>query len=385
MSYQWLAGGSAITGATGATLTLGQAQVGKAISVKAGYTDGFGKVESVASAATAAAANINDALTGGVSLLLGRVAVTAATTVQQGNVLSVASTLADADGLGALKYQWQSSLDGAGWSDVAGATAASFTLTAGLAGQSVRVAVSYTDGGGALEGVRSAATGAVNRMAGTAGADVLAGTVGVDRLEGLAGTDSYTVNDAADVVLENANEGTDSVTSSISYALTANVENLTLTGAATLNGTGNALANVLTGNAAANVLDGGLGNDVLIGGAGNDTFFMGRGYGADTLQENDKTAGNTDVLQFMAGVGADQLWFRKVGNDLEAGIIGTADKAILQNWYLGNQYHVEQIKSGDGKLLQDTQVDKLVQAMGQTSLTAAQQTALAPELAASWH
>jgi hypothetical protein len=65
----------------------------------------------------------------------------------------------------------------------------------------------------------------------------------------------------------------------------------------------------------------------------------------------------------------------------------------VQDWYLGNQYHVEQIKSGDGKLLQDTQVDKLVQAMagftppamGQTSLTAAQQTALAPVLAASWH
>ena len=65
----------------------------------------------------------------------------------------------------------------------------------------------------------------------------------------------------------------------------------------------------------------------------------------------------------------------------------------MQNWYLGNQYHVEQIKAGDGKVLQDTEVDKLVQAMagftvpamGQTTLTAAQQTALAPVLAASWH
>jgi hypothetical protein len=67
--------------------------------------------------------------------------------------------------------------------------------------------------------------------------------------------------------------------------------------------------------------------------------------------------------------------------------------ATVQNWYRGSAYHVEQIKSGDGKLLQDTQVDKLVQAMaafappamGQTSLTAAQQTALAPVLAANWH
>jgi Ca2+-binding RTX toxin-like protein len=120
---------------------------------------------------------------------------------------------------------------------------------------------------------------------------------------------------------------------------------------------------------------------------------MDRGYGADTIQENDATAGNTDVLQFMAGTSAEQLWFRKTGNDLEAGIIGTADKAIVQNWYLGNQYHVEQIKSGDGKVLQDSRVDPLVQAMagfappamGQTALTAAQQTALAPVLAANWH
>ena len=74
-------------------------------------------------------------------------------------------------------------------------------------------------------------------------------------------------------------------------------------------------------------------------------------------------------------------------------VIGTADKATVQSWYLGSAYHVEQIKAGDGKLLQDTQVDKLVQAMagftvpamGQTSLALAQQTALAPVLAANWH
>ena len=161
--------------------------------------------------------------------------------------------------------------------------------------------------------------------------------------------------------------------------------------AAVFRGTGG--ADTITGTNGNDVLDGQAGNDVLAGGVGSDVYQMGRGYGTDTIQENDAKAGNTDVLQFMAGINADQLWFRKASNNLEVSVIGTADKAVVKDWYLGNQCHVEQIKSGDGKLLLDTQVQKLVQAMaaftppamGQTSLTAAQQTALAPVLAASWH
>src|SRR6266568_4546411 len=71
-------------------------------------------------------------------------------------------------------------------------------------------------------------------------------------------------------------------------------------------------------------------------------YVMGRSYGAELVQENDATAGNTDVMQFLSGVAADQIWLRQVGNDLEVSIIGTADKATVQNWYLGSQYHVEQ-------------------------------------------
>ena len=76
-------------------------------------------------------------------------------------------------------------------------------------------------------------------------------------MTGGLGNDTYIVDDAGDVVTEAFNEGTDNVQASISYALTANVENLTLTGSANINGTGNGLANTITGNSGNNTLDGG--------------------------------------------------------------------------------------------------------------------------------
>ena len=108
-----------------------------------------------------------------------------------------------------------------------------------------------------------------------AGKDILNGGAGADTLTGGAGDDTYYVDNADDSVVELdvANEKAgDSVYSSISYELTANVENLILTGSA-LVGTGNVRDNKITGNALGNnVLDGGTGADTLTGGAGNDTF-----------------------------------------------------------------------------------------------------------------
>jgi Ca2+-binding RTX toxin-like protein len=148
----------------------------------------------------------------------------------------------------------------------------------------------------------------------------------------------------------------------------------------------------LTGSAAADRLDGGAGNDTLAGGAGSDTYVFGRGYGTDLVQDNDATAGNTDVAQFLGGIAADQIWLRHVGNNLEANIIGTADKLTFENWYLGSSYHVEQFKTSDNKVLLDSRVDTLVQAMasfappamGQTTLQPVYQAALAPVIAANW-
>ncbi len=155
---------------------------------------------------------------------------------------------------------------------------------------------------------------------------------------------------------------------------------------------GDAGNDALYGENGADTLDGGAGNDQLSGGAGNDTYLFGRGSEADVVSDYDSTAGNTDMLSVGSDVMADQLWFRRVGSDLEFSIIGTTDKTTISNWYSASAYHVEQFKTADGKMLLDSQVDALVSAMaafappaaGQTTLPADYQTALNPVIAANW-
>lgn len=119
--------------------------------------------------------------------------------------------------------------------------------------------------------------GGADVLAGGAGDDVLDGGTGADKMSGGAGNDSFTVDDAGDRVIETADEGTDSVKASVSFSLSANVENLTLTGSAVIDGAGNGLANTITGNDAANRLAGGAGDDVLKGGGGADWLDGGTG------------------------------------------------------------------------------------------------------------
>lgn len=383
--------------------------------------------------------------------------------------------------------------------------------------------------GNVVANILSGGAGA-DRLIGGAGADRLIGGVGADTLIGGVDNDIYLVDNLEDIVTEVAEGGTDTVMASITYSLSAEVENLALAlfGGSAINGTGNALDNLITGNAAANTLDGGAGDDMLNGGSGDDTliggigydtcvggvgddtfmlvaggsdlsgvdlydggvginrvvggwgddilkvtnqlwnlvniqsiedsdatfgsntilatsgndsldfsamtinnfvidgdagndvivgtvgadrirggvgndtlsggrgddcYLFGRGAGADVIGENDATVGNADVLLIDAGITVDQLWFRRIGSDLEISIIGTTDKATIGNWYSGSAYHVEQFKTADGKILLDGQVDALVSAMaafspptaGQTTLSPALQATLNPVIAANWH
>jgi serralysin len=111
---------------------------------------------------------------------------------------------------------------------------------------------------------------------GRLGNDTINGGVGADSMLGGAGNDFYFVDNIGDSVVELGGEGTDTVSSSISYTLTDNVDNLILTGSAT-DGTGNALDNLITGDSISNHLNGGAGNDRLVGGDGVDFLTGGAG------------------------------------------------------------------------------------------------------------
>jgi Ca2+-binding RTX toxin-like protein len=247
-----------------------------------------------------------------------------------------------------------------------------------------------------------------NRLTGGAGNDTLNGEAGSDTMLGGTGDDVYFVDVSTDVVTENSGEGNDTVNSAVTFnlSLTANqhIENVTLTGSGNNGITGNNLANVLIGNSGGNAissgagndtLDGGAGTDTLTGGTGNDTYRMARGHGTDTVVENDATAGNYDIASFLSGIAFDQLWFRRPSgsNNLDISIIGTNDKMVLKDWYLGSQYRTEEIQvADDGRYLLAADVQTLVNAMasmtppplGQTTLTASQRNSLDSALTAAW-
>ena len=159
--------------------------------------------------------------------------------------------------------------------------AASFTLPDAVENLTLTGTLAIDGTGNALAN-SLVGNAAANHLSGLAGNDTLDGGAGADTLTGGLGNDSYKVDNVGDLILENAAEGTDLVSATVSYSLAANVENLTLAGTLAIDGTGNALANSLVGNAAANHLAGLDGNDTLDGGAGADT--MGGGLGNDTYK-----------------------------------------------------------------------------------------------------
>jgi Ca2+-binding RTX toxin-like protein len=204
--------------------------------------------------------------------------------------------------------------------------------------------------------ITATGNGAANTLTGNAGNNVLDGKGGLDTMTGGLGDDSYFVDTANEVTQELDGQGIDTVNSTITWTLGNFIENLNLINSGAINGTGNALDNLLFGNAGVNTLKGEGGNDTYSSGAGNDVmndtsnssndvYRWGRGDGQDTITD----AGGSDRVEIATGITAAQLTQTRSGNNLVLGISGvTADKLTITNYYVGTANKIETIKLADG-------------------------------------
>jgi Ca2+-binding RTX toxin-like protein len=350
LSHQWQvstdngATWTDIAGATGTSYTTTRAEIGALLKVVTTFTDiTTGTVETLTSAATAA-------------IVEGPVAATGAPVISdltptetQALTLNV-SSIADINGVGPLSYQWQSSTDnGATWTNIAGATGASFTPAQAQVGSILRVSASFTDGIGTVETLTSAVTGVVGdnwtgiplqlrTFTGTAGNDIANGADagnllgGSDTMDGLAGNDLLNGRNGNDVITGgagndtiNGGTGTDTAVyagASSNFTLSSNGTIITVTDNTAAEGvdtvaTVEALRfngvnhSVVTGTTLANTINGAGGSEAIFALAGNDTINAGGGNdlifasgGTDSITQASATGGR----DFVDG-GADEDTF----------------------------------------------------------------------------
>lgn len=170
-------------------------------------------------------------------------------------------------------------------------------------------------------------------LAGTDANDQLAGSNPDITLVGGLGDDTYIVWDHSNMVVENAGEGIDTISTygvhGYSLESSANVENLTLLGGESSSARGNGVANIITGNSANNTIEGGGAGDVLTGGAGRDTFVVHQGDGSDVIMdfETGQRGDTVALADFGFGNFADvKAALHQVGSDT---ILDLGDGSIL--------------------------------------------------------
>ena len=237
-------------------------------------------------------------------------------------------------------------------------------------------------------------------LSGGAGSDTLYGGLGNDTLDGGAnrdvmiggkGDDTYYVSNATDVIIENEDEGIDTVISDISYHLGNNVENLTIEGTrANVKAEGNNIGNIIIGSSVANelvgyggndylyggdgddtlyggadddTLVGGKGNDFVSGSTGNDTFIFNKGDGIDTVREY---SGDNDVIKLAKDISKNNIAIYKDNNDLIIDYgeeIGVDRITVLNQCGSDKSKYVERFQLNDGSYLSDADINALIQNM----------------------
>ncbi|MCG7394558.1 calcium-binding protein [Microvirga sp. ACRRW] len=172
-----------------------------------------------------------------------------------------------------------------------------------------------------------------NILDGGRGDDVLWGMPGVDTLKGGEGNDTYHLDEdyLGDIIVEEANQGSDTIIASITFSLQTlvNVENITLLGTDTINATGNAAVNRLQGNEARNILNGLSGADVMEGRRGDDVYIVDN---MDDIVIEHDGEGSDEVLSsvsFTLRTHVEKLVL--TGNDHIAGTGNHLDNVILGN------------------------------------------------------
>jgi len=388
-SYRWQeqagASWSDLLGQSDASLSIpdDQSYVGKTVRVVATSSDSLGGSSEFSSAGQLIA-NVNDQPTGGVSL---------AGTLKQGQILSAANSLADADGLGAITYAWQGATSANGTYSML-ATGASYQLAAGDVNHYIRVVASYTDGYGRSESVASAASAspiaAFDSTAPTVTGMIVSGnSVTLSFSEAIKGTNLVAANfkraigtaTAASAKTISLNTVTNTVTLNFSgssptstsavklsysatsgnanaglitdqagnplltfanqvvetYQSAANVTslgnngltlpatsytNLVLTGTA-ITGNGNGLANTIYGNTAANSLDGKAGNDSINGGDGADIYIVAGSADHAVAEFKDSGSSGSDQVRFTSTTANQSLHLFAGDTGLEEAVIGT--------------------------------------------------------------
>ncbi|MEQ8700304.1 MAG: calcium-binding protein [Bauldia litoralis] len=186
--------------------------------------------------------------------------------------------------------------------------------------------------------------GGSDTLLGQEQADILNGGTGADVMRGRGGDDTYVVDNVGDQVIEAGGQGTDTVASSVSFTLGANVEYLGLSGTANISGTGNGLANILVGNSGNNALFGGDGADGIDGmggaddmrgGTGDDTYFVDNAGDGVTEFAGQGTDTVASSIAFTLGANVENLVLtgsakiNGTGNNLANTLVGNAGKNTL--------------------------------------------------------